>query len=143
MTRLLWAFPLVVDRDLLKPWSNENTSHRKFFFNLRELASPLNTKHKSMEVFPPRKSIGTSGSQWTLYRRYSTNELQKPLPTAPGLGLIMYILTTLEFPKHNHDLYLFLIGLMKFPRAHHREMVHARQPIRNGVALSRRYNHLY
>ena len=23
--------------------------------------------------------------------------------TGPGLGLIMYILTTLEFPKHNHD----------------------------------------
>ena len=26
--------------------------------------------------------------------------------TGPGLGLIMYILTTLEFPKHNHDLHL-------------------------------------
>ena len=24
----------------------------------------------------------------------------------PGLGLIMYILTTLEFPKHNHDFHL-------------------------------------
>ena len=23
--------------------------------------------------------------------------------TGPGLGLTMYILTTLEFPKHNHD----------------------------------------
>ena len=23
--------------------------------------------------------------------------------TGPGLGLIMYILTTLEFPNHNHD----------------------------------------
>ena len=26
--------------------------------------------------------------------------------TGPGLGLIMYILTTLEFPKHNHDFHL-------------------------------------
>ena len=26
--------------------------------------------------------------------------------TGPGLGLIMYILTTLEFPKHNHDFQL-------------------------------------
>ena len=26
--------------------------------------------------------------------------------TGPGLGLIMYILTTLEFPKHNLDFYL-------------------------------------
>ena len=27
--------------------------------------------------------------------------------TGPGLGLIMYILTTLEFPKHNHDFYIY------------------------------------
>ena len=26
--------------------------------------------------------------------------------TGPGLGLIMYILTTLEFPKHNHEFHL-------------------------------------
>ena len=26
--------------------------------------------------------------------------------TGPGLGLIMYILTTLEFPKHNLDFHL-------------------------------------
>ena len=28
--------------------------------------------------------------------------------TGPVLGLIMYILTTLEFPKHNHDFHLSL-----------------------------------
>ena len=27
--------------------------------------------------------------------------------TGPGSGLIMYIFTTLEFPTHNADLYLF------------------------------------
>ena len=29
----------------------------------------------------------------------------------PGLGLIMYILTTLEFPKHNHDFHLYICYL--------------------------------
>ena len=28
------------------------------------------------------------------------------IATGPGLGLVMYILTTLEFPKHNHDFHL-------------------------------------
>ena len=28
--------------------------------------------------------------------------------TGPGLGLIMYILTTLEFPKHNFDYHDYL-----------------------------------
>ena len=26
--------------------------------------------------------------------------------TGPGLGLVMYILTTLEFPNHYHDFHL-------------------------------------
>ena len=26
--------------------------------------------------------------------------------TCPGLGLIVYILTTFEFPRHNHDFHL-------------------------------------
>ena len=30
--------------------------------------------------------------------------------TGPGLGLIMYILTTLEFPKHNLDFHLFIVN---------------------------------
>ena len=30
--------------------------------------------------------------------------------TGPGLGLIMYILTTLEFPKHNHDFHLYIVN---------------------------------
>ena len=31
--------------------------------------------------------------------------------TGPGLGLIMYILRTLEFPKHNFDFHLLTFGL--------------------------------
>ena len=29
--------------------------------------------------------------------------------TGPGLGLIMYILTTLEFPNHSHDFHLLTL----------------------------------
>ena len=31
--------------------------------------------------------------------------------TGPGLGPIMYILTTLEFPKHNHDFYILTVSV--------------------------------
>ena len=32
--------------------------------------------------------------------------------TGPGLGLIMYILTTLEFPTHNIDFHRSINGLV-------------------------------
>ena len=35
--------------------------------------------------------------------------------TGPGLGLIMYILTTLEFPTHNSDFHLHIHGFTKMP----------------------------
>ena len=33
--------------------------------------------------------------------------------TGPGLGLIMYILTTLEFPKHNHGFHIIKIAMFR------------------------------
>ena len=60
---LRWLAVACVSLRLICACSNFTAS----FFNLRELASCLNKKHKSIQVFPPRKSVGTSGSLWSLY----------------------------------------------------------------------------
>ena len=96
----------------LKPWSNEHTSHRKFLawaclylvlsptcnglwwlatnlslfksFNLRRLASCLNTKHKSMNVFGIKIKHGGLG--WSRCCFESKQHSQRKQQSQTGQG---------------------------------------------------------